>query len=69
LKVFIWLNYIDKLLAKLKAKIVLVPDHHPMKTYQGMVVKLHHAFLTSVLDGGEWSTSSFRPLIHKERIG
>jgi hypothetical protein len=31
-------------------------EHHTIKTYWGVEVKLH-AFLTSALDGGEWSAS------------
>jgi hypothetical protein len=31
--------------------------HHPVKTYLGVKVWLHDAFLTSAIDGGEWSAS------------
>jgi hypothetical protein len=50
------------LLAKLnswrwKVKLSLcLTKHHAMKTYWGMEVQLH-AFLTSALDGSEWSAS------------
>jgi hypothetical protein len=49
-------------------KVKLSPclaKYHAMKTYWGMEVYLH-AFLTSALDGGEWSASppGKEPLLH-----
>jgi hypothetical protein len=47
---------------KVKLFLQLI-KHHTMKTYWGVEVKFQ-AFLTSVLDGGEWSASrpdSFTP--------
>jgi hypothetical protein len=41
--------------------------HHAMKTYWGMEVKLH-AFLTSALDGGEWSASRPASYTPRERV-
>jgi hypothetical protein len=42
---------------KVKVKLFLyLSYHHSMKTYWGVEVQLH-TFLTSVLDGGEWSNS------------
>jgi hypothetical protein len=41
----------------LKIKLsLLLTKHHAMKTHGGVKVQLH-AFLTSVLNGGEWSAS------------
>jgi hypothetical protein len=40
--------------------------HHAMKTYWGVEVYLH-AFLTSALDGGEWSASRPGHFTPKER--
>jgi hypothetical protein len=37
---------------KTKVKVVFVFEHHTMKTYVGVEVKLH-AFLTSATGGGE----------------
>jgi hypothetical protein len=47
------------MLVKLKVKVKLslcLTKNHTMKTYWGVEVELH-AFLTSALDGDEWSTS------------
>jgi hypothetical protein len=41
-------------------------EHHTMKAYGGMEVYLH-AFLTSALDGGEWSASRPGRFIPKVR--
>jgi len=38
-----------------------------MKTYGGVEVQLH-AFLTAMLDGGEWSASRPRPFIPGETV-
>jgi len=38
--------------------ILDITNHHAMKTYGGVEVQLH-AFVTSELDGGEWSASRF----------
>jgi hypothetical protein len=40
--------------------------HHYIKTYWGVKVELH-AFLTSELDGGEWSASRSGHFTLKER--
>jgi hypothetical protein len=37
-------------------KVPVLPKHHDMKTFWGVEVYLH-TFLTSELDGGEWSAS------------
>jgi hypothetical protein len=55
--------------APLNENILCLSKHHVMHTYVGVEVQLH-AFLTSVLDGSECSTSrpgSFTPDLH--RIG
>jgi len=41
---------------RLKDKAIPLPKHHVMKLYGEMEVKLH-MFLSSELDGGEWSVS------------
>jgi hypothetical protein len=38
-----------------KSNVVPVSEHHKMKAYRGAEVKLH-IFITSALDGSEWST-------------
>jgi hypothetical protein len=48
-----------------KRKFVLELKHRAKETNQGKEVKLHK-FLTSVLDGGEWSVSRSSSFIHKE---
>jgi hypothetical protein len=48
-----------------KASLCLT-KYYVMKTYGGVEVKLH-AFLTSVLDGGEWSASRPGRFIPRER--
>jgi hypothetical protein len=40
--------------------------HHTMKTYCGVEVQIH-AFLTSALDGGEWSASQPGHFNRRER--
>jgi hypothetical protein len=41
----------------IKVKLSLcLTKHHAMKTYGGVKVQFY-AFLTSVLDGGDWSAS------------
>jgi hypothetical protein len=40
--------------------------HHSMKAYWGVAVQFH-AFLTSALDGGEWSASGTGRFISRER--
>jgi hypothetical protein len=44
----------------IKGNFISVPELQSMNTYWGLKVKLH-AFLTSELDGDEWS-ASFWPL-------
>jgi hypothetical protein len=51
--IYIYINC--KVKVKLKLSLCLT-KHHAMKTYCGVEVQLH-AFLISVLDGGEWSAS------------
>jgi hypothetical protein len=52
---------------KVKVKLSLcLTMHHEMKTYWGVEVYLH-AFLTSALDGGEWSASRPGRFTPKER--
>jgi hypothetical protein len=41
--------------------------HHVMKTWWGIEAHLH-AFLTSVLDGGDWSASRPGRFTHEERV-
>jgi len=36
--------------------VLFLTDHHAIKAYWGVEVEIH-AFLTSTLDGGEWSAS------------
>jgi hypothetical protein len=50
---------------KVKLSLCLT-KHHAMKTYWGMEVYLH-AFLTSALDGGEWSASRPSRFTPRER--
>jgi hypothetical protein len=42
-------------MAKVKAPLYFT-EHHAKKAYWGMEIWLH-TFLTSALDGGEWSAS------------
>jgi hypothetical protein len=56
---------------KRKTKVVPVllfslTEHHAMKAYWGMYVLLH-AFLTSALDGSEWSASRSDRFVSRER--
>jgi len=52
-------------------RIICLIKHHTMKTCGGMEVQLHE-FLTSALDGGDWSASPpgrFTPGRNKVPIG
>jgi hypothetical protein len=54
---------------KVKLKLSLcsfLTEHHAMKVYWGVKVQLH-AFLTSALDGGEWSASHHGRFTPRER--
>jgi hypothetical protein len=53
-----------------KSKFVLcffLTEHHAMEAYWGVEVKLH-AFLTSALDGDEWSASRLGRFTPRERV-
>jgi hypothetical protein len=52
---------------KCTGKSKVVPEHHAMKTYWGVEV-WHHTFLTSKLDGGEWSASRPGRFSPRERV-
>jgi hypothetical protein len=45
---------------EVKDKVVPVPEYHVLKAYWEVEIQIH-AFLTSALDGGEWSASSPLP--------
>jgi hypothetical protein len=54
-----------------KVKVKLSPcltKHHDMKTYFGNGGIAPHAFLTSALDGGEWSASCPGRFTPRERV-
>jgi hypothetical protein len=51
---------------RIRSKDKVVPEHHPMEAYWGVEVQLH-TFLTSALDGGEWSTSRLGCFDPRER--
>jgi hypothetical protein len=46
--------------------LFFLTEHRAMKAYWGVEVQVH-AFLTSALDGGEWSTSRPRRFTPRER--
>jgi hypothetical protein len=49
---------LEEVKEKVKVKVSLcLTKHHAMKTYWGVEVYSSTAFLTSTLDGGEWSAS------------
>jgi hypothetical protein len=50
-----------------KGKGKVIPVHHAMKTYWGVAIYLY-AFLTSVLDEGEWSASCPGHLTPRVRV-
>ena len=52
------------IVGKGQCKIVLV---QAIKKYEGVEMELH-SFLTSVLDGSEWSDSCFGPFATRRRI-
>jgi hypothetical protein len=55
----------EKLKVKVKLSLCLI-RHQTMKVYWGVDVLLH-AFLTSALDGGDWSASNPRRFNPRER--
>jgi hypothetical protein len=57
--------YLTVKVKKVKLSLCLT-KHHAMKTHWGVEVQLH-AFLTSALDGGEWSASRPGCFTPKER--
>jgi hypothetical protein len=64
-----WCNYPNNTCTTRKLKIKLslcLTKHHAMKTYLGVEGQLH-AFLTSALDGGEWSASRLCRFTPSER--
>jgi hypothetical protein len=48
----------ETLIRKVKVKLSLwLNKYHPLKTYPLLNYAPHHAFITSALDGCEWSAS------------
>jgi hypothetical protein len=57
-------------LVKVKGKVVTVfflSEHHTIKAYWGSGGIAQHTFLTSTLDGGEWSASRLGRFTPREK--